>query len=75
MTEQFLIRKSTMIVKNTKAIEQVYDIEKKTLGSGTYGVVNKCKHLTTGHIRACKTIPRNKIKNWERFQTEVKILQ
>lgn len=64
-----------MIVKNKKDIAKVYKIDKQTLGSGTYGTVNKVEHLTTGHIRACKTIPRNKIKNWERFQTEVKILQ
>jgi len=63
-----------MILKNTKAISDVYRIDNKTLGSGTYGTVNKVEHLTTGHLRACKTIPRNKIKNWERFQTEVKIL-
>jgi hypothetical protein len=67
VVEQFLIKKSTMIVLNNKPITDVYKIDKKTLGSGTYGVVNKVIHLTTGHERACKTISRKKIKNWERF--------
>lgn len=34
-----------------------------------------CKHRETGQKRACKAIAREKIKNWERFQTEVRILQ
>lgn len=47
----------------------------QALGKGTYGEVVSAKHRETGQIRAVKTIPRSKIKNWERFQTEVKILQ
>lgn len=45
------------------------------LGSGTYGVVFSAKHKLTGHERAIKKIPKSKIKNMERFKTEVKILQ
>ena len=33
------------------------------------------KHIVTGQMRAVKEIPRSKIKNWDRFLTEVKILQ
>ena len=73
--EDVLIKKSSMIVKNAKPISDVYKMDKKTLGSGTYGTVNKVTHLKTGQVRACKTIQRKKIKNWERFETEVKILQ
>ena len=64
-----------MITKNEMPINQVYKMDKKALGSGTYGVVTKVQHLTSKQIRACKTIPRKKIKNWERFETEIKILQ
>jgi len=39
--DNFLIIKSTMITKNEMPINQVYKIDKKTLGSGTFGVVNK----------------------------------
>mgnify|MGYP000376661925 CR=1 FL=1 len=67
VVEEFLIKKETMICLNTKPITDVYKMDKKTLGAGTYGTVNKVTHLTTKHVRACKTIPRKKIKNWERF--------
>ena len=91
----FLIRKQTMIVKNTKTIDQVYRRDAKVsspiksvlyhnfsraflpkqLGKGTYGEVSACTHIETGQRRAVKVIARSKIKNWERFQTEVRILQ
>ena len=47
----------------------------QAIGKGTYGEVVSAKHRETGQVRAIKTIPRSKIKNWERFQTEVRILQ
>lgn len=48
IVNDFLIKKETMITKNAKPINEVYKLEKKTLGSGTYGVVSKCVHLVTG---------------------------
>ncbi len=33
------------------------------------------RHKITRQERAVKTIPRSKIKNFERFRTEVRILQ
>lgn len=74
-SDSLLIKKSMMIIKNSLPITEVYKLDKKTLGSGTYGVVNKCMHLVNKQVRACKTIARQKIKNWERFAQEVKILQ
>ena len=65
--QQFLIKKSTMITKNTHAISDIYELDNKTLGSGTYGVVKKVTHIKTGQVRAVKVIARKKIKNWERF--------
>jgi calcium-dependent protein kinase len=50
-----------------------YD-KKKELGKGTYGVVSIGEHKQTGQKRAIKLIARSKIKNWDRFLTEVKIL-
>ncbi len=71
----FLIRKATMIQRNEKSIEDVYEIDKKPLGTGAFGVVSKCKHLQTGQERAVKTVSKKKIKNWERFKQEIVILQ
>jgi len=64
-----------MITKNVQPITDVYNLETKALGSGTYGVVRKGIHKQTHQERAVKVIARKKIKNWERFTTEVKILQ
>jgi hypothetical protein len=43
----FLIRKETFIKKNESKINEIYRISKKPLGTGAYGVVSKCTHLTT----------------------------
>ena len=48
VVEDFLLKRSQMIVKNEAPIENVYNLEKKALGSGTYGVVCKATHLTNG---------------------------
>ena len=45
------------------------------MGRGTYGVVTGATHIESGQRRAIKTIPRSKIKNWERFEAEVNILK
>lgn len=47
----------------------------KKIGSGSYGQVYLGRHKITGQERAIKVIPRIKIKNFDRFRTEVKILQ
>lgn len=74
-SQQFLIKKSTMITKNFQPITDVYLIDNVVLGSGSYGTVRKCTHMITKQVRACKSISRMRIKNWERFRSEVKVLQ
>ena len=64
-----------MINKNTKAFKEVYKIGKKPLGSGGFGVVYKCEHRTTKQVRAVKIVSKKKIKNMEKFQMEINILQ
>ena len=73
--DSIILQKSKMITKNAKPITDVYKMDKKTLGSGTFGVVRKVKHIETGQKRACKVIARKKIKNQERFAQEIEILQ
>ena len=67
----FLIRKETMISKNTKAFKEVYKIGKKPLGSGGFGVVYKCEHRITKQVRAVKIVSKKKIKNMEKFLMEI----
>lgn len=64
----FLIKKQTFIKKNDAKITDVYRISKKPLGTGAYGVVSKCTHLTTKQERAVKKVPKKKIKNMDRFK-------
>ena len=85
--DQFMIKKETMIKKNTLDIKSVYDMESgvslplirdnllQKLGSGSYGVVHRAIHKTSGSERAIKVIAKSKIKNMDRFRTEVKIMQ
>ena len=66
-----------MIFKNEHRIEEVYDFsidKNKMLGEGSFGKVFEVKHLQSGAVRACKLIPRVKIKNWERFLNEISIM-
>ena len=46
--DAFIIEKSKMITLNPKPISEVYKMDKKILGSGTFGVVRKVKHIETG---------------------------
>jgi len=53
----------------------VYNIEKKAIGTGGFGVVSKCIHRETKQERAVKTVSRKKIKNMDKFKQEILILQ
>jgi len=72
---QIVIKKSTMIIKNDKPIEEVYKISRKSIGTGGFGVVSKCRHRTTKQDRAVKIISRKKVKNMDQFKAEISILQ
>ena len=63
MEDQIIIKKRTMITKNTNSLEDVYKIGKKNLGEGAFGVVCKCRHRVTKQDRALKTISKKKVKN------------
>lgn len=44
------------------------------LGSGTYGSVYKAKKKDSRIVRAIKQIPKSKVKNAERFKSEIEIM-
>ena len=60
--------KSTMVKKNKLKFGDVYYIARRPLGTGSYGVVYKCKHKETGLERAVKKIKKSKIKKMERYR-------
>lgn len=73
MAEEIKVDKAAFVGYNSEPITKNYVIEKK-LGDGTYGCVYLATHKSTHQKRAIKQLPRNKIKNPERLETEIKIL-
>ena len=70
-----LIRKETMIQKNSRCIKDVYtNAKEEILGTGAFGKVIKVIHNHTGQARACKVISKRKIKNSTNFEEEIEIL-
>ena len=47
----------------------------KLIGSGTYGTVIKATLKGSSQKRAIKLIPKNKVKNPERFKNEIDIMR
>lgn len=62
-----IIKKQTFITKNEGKLEDTYKLGKKSLGSGAFGTVIKCRHRITKQDRACKTIAKKKVKNVAQF--------
>eukprot|EP00408_Alexandrium_pacificum_P059232 CAMPEP_0171179554 /NCGR_PEP_ID=MMETSP0790-20130122/13314_1 /TAXON_ID=2925 /ORGANISM="Alexandrium catenella, Strain OF101" /LENGTH=503 /DNA_ID=CAMNT_0011644485 /DNA_START=102 /DNA_END=1613 /DNA_ORIENTATION=+ len=63
------------ILDNTGKIQEVYDMEKKKLGEGSYGSVCKAKNKMTHATRAIKTIAKGQMKNIDRFKQEIAIMK
>jgi calcium-dependent protein kinase len=69
------IGKSQFIMDNTGKISEFYQIEKKKLGEGSYGSVSRAKNLSTGAVRACKSISKSHMTNAERFKAEIGLMK
>ncbi|CAI5514256.1 unnamed protein product [Closterium sp. Naga37s-1] len=60
------IRPSDYILKKPyKDLAARYVLHKEELGSGEYGVIRKCLEISSGHVLACKTIKKARIKSPE----------
>ncbi|CAI5463513.1 unnamed protein product [Closterium sp. Yama58-4] len=60
------IRPSDYILKKPyKDLAARYVLHKEELGRGEYGVIRKCLEISTGHVLACKTIKKARIKSQE----------
>jgi calcium-dependent protein kinase len=55
--------------------EDFYQIEKKVIGEGSYGSVQKCQSKDTGQSRALKTINKSLVKNADQFKEEMAIMK
>ncbi|CAD8110982.1 unnamed protein product [Paramecium primaurelia] len=75
MDNQLLIKKQWLIKSRPERIEDIYESDKKELGSGAYGRVFKAKHKELGLERAIKMIPKKLIASPDRFKREIEIMQ
>jgi len=69
------VSRSQLILDRTGRIQDLYNMDKKKLGEGTYGAVYRGTHKTTGRVRAIKTIPKTQMRNVERFKKEIAIMK
>jgi len=69
------VGRAQFILDNQGKILEIYEVEKKKLGEGSYGSVCKAKHKTTGQVRAVKSIAKAQMKNHERFKQEIAIMK
>jgi len=68
----------TLIAQNPGKISDFYEMDKKKLGEGSFGFVNKARHKSTKVTRACKTIQKaglNNAKKREAFKKEIGIMK
>jgi len=63
------------IIENTGKLQDFYELDRKKIGEGSYGSVVKAKNKSTGASRAVKSIPKDHMKNIERFKQEIAIMK
>lgn len=73
--DQFVLKKELFVLRREGEIFDDYEVDDKVLGEGTYGVVFKAKDKVSGEIVAIKRIPRQKIRNYQRFLNEITALK
>ena len=69
-----VVRKRAFIGATAGSIADHYEFSQK-LGDGSYGTVLKAKHRVTGLLRAVKIIPRSKIRNQVRMESEINLMK
>eukprot|EP00931_Biecheleriopsis_adriatica_P116402 TRINITY_DN92042_c0_g1_i1.p1 TRINITY_DN92042_c0_g1~~TRINITY_DN92042_c0_g1_i1.p1 ORF type:complete len:527 (+),score=107.04 TRINITY_DN92042_c0_g1_i1:60-1583(+) len=63
----------TFVLENEKPLDTVYEMGDIKMGEGSFGFCCEGRHKDTKAVRAIKTIPREKVKDPERFKVEVDI--
>lgn len=73
--DQFILKKELFVLKREGDVFNDYEVEDKVLGEGTYGVVFRARDKVTKEEVAIKRIPREKIRNYQRFLNEITALK
>lgn len=69
------ISRSQFILSKPGNIDDLYNLESKTLGEGTYGTVKVGAQKASGKKRAVKMMSKAHLKNLSRFRQEVAIMK
>lgn len=72
--ESFHLKKQWFVTSKTGNIEAEYRFDKE-LGSGAYGKVMKASHIHSNQQVAIKMIQKNRVSDYNTFQTEFQILR
>lgn len=75
LISNFILKKEYFISHKTTSIFEEYDIDKKPVGQGAFGIVYKAKEKNTGLVRAIKQVMNENIKNYDGFMNEVAALK
>ncbi|CAG9334380.1 unnamed protein product [Blepharisma stoltei] len=74
MDRGLVVKKSFFVISSHGDIKDSYDFGKK-LGDGSYGNVYLGTHKVTGQVRAIKQIPKSRIRDAERLESEISIMK
>ena len=69
-----VVKKRAFIGAASSSIADHYEFSQK-LGDGSYGTVLRAKHRVTNQYRAVKIIPRAKIRNQVRLESEINLMK
>jgi calcium-dependent protein kinase len=75
LISNFILKKEYFISHKTSSIFNDYDIDKKPVGQGAFGIVYKATEKDTGLVRAIKQVMNDNIKNYDGFMGEVAALK
>lgn len=75
LISNFILKKEYFISHKTTSIFDDYDIDKKPVGQGAFGIVYKAHEKNTGLTRAVKQVMNENIKNYDGFMNEVAALK
>jgi len=74
-TKKDTISGSQFILSNPGKVHDVYGMEEKKIGEGTYGSVVRGTHRVTKKVRAVKIISKGQMKNVEKFKREIELMK
>lgn len=70
-----VMSKGQFIVDNASKIHEVYNLDKKKLGEGSYGSVFIATNKKSKEVRAVKTIAKGAVKDLSILRREISIMK